>query len=216
MSKKNFSIIVTRAAFFSLTIFILLLSAVPLMAQTDRSTANESLKSLRSDVGIIGLTANFDWLNHFSNMGSDTLKYGSNSEIEFVLRDVRMISPRVGVGFQILTSFFVNGSDFGVGSWGLGPVLRFYPLKTDRLQPYLQAGALMGNNMGVGELADTRNRANGFRVRLGLRAGVALRVSNSVGFFIEVGPDWESSALFKADARTMQVNFGIDLYRFKR
>jgi len=129
---------------------------------------------------------------------------------------VRMLSQRLGVGFQIMTSFVVDGSQFGVGSWGLGPVVRFYPFRTNRLQPYLQAGALLGNNMGVGDLADTRNKAEGFRARLGLRAGVALRVSNSVGFFVEIGPDWESDRLFKANARTMQINFGIDLYRFKR
>ncbi len=188
----------------------------PLSAQNLSTQPHDNLKSLRSDVGIVGLTANFDRLNWYYYLGNDTLEADNNHEIEIVFRDVRMMSQRFGVGFQLLTSFFVDGSDFGVGSWGLGPVIRGYPLKTDRLQPYLQAKALFGNNLAVGELADTKTGGEGFRIRLGLRAGLALRISNSLGFFIEFGPDWESSRLFRADARVWQINIGIDLYRFKR
>jgi hypothetical protein len=208
-------------------------SAAPLLAQSPED--NSGIKSLRSDVGIIGLTANFMSLNSFDRLDTDStttplLEDGSN-ELEFVLRNVRMISPRLGVGFQVLTSFFVNGSsgndtvldggadsgddpEFGIGSWGLGPVLRAYPFKTDRFQPYVEADALFGNNLGVGKIADSQLQG-GFRVRLGLRAGVAYRITNSFGLFVEGGPDWESPRLFKADARALQLNFGIDLYRFK-
>lgn len=196
---------------------IFLISAATLQAQSPDDPS--SIQPLRSDVGINGLTANVHWLSDFSYLGNDTLRTDGSSELEFVFRNVRMMSPRVGVGFQVLGSFFVDnsgdGSGFGVGSWGLGPMVRAYPFKTDRFQPYVQGKALFGNNMAVGTMANTRTGGEGFRVRLGFRGGVAYRLSNALGFFVEVGPDWESGRLFKADARTIQVNIGIDLYRFK-
>ncbi len=192
-------------------------AAKPILAQElDPQPLDDPLKSLRSDVGIVGLSANLDWWNTFTYLGSDSLKFGTNHEVEIVFRDVRMLSSRLGVGFMLLGSFFVDGSDFGVGGWGLGPVIRAYPLQTDRFMPYFQAQALLGNNLGLGELADTINEANGFRMRLGLRAGLGIRVTNNFGFFIEFGPAWESSTFFKADSRVWQLNVGIDLYRFKR
>jgi hypothetical protein len=177
---------------------------------------SQQIKPLRADVGILGLTANFKWLNDFHYMGNKVLEEGDNSELEIEFRDVRTMSPRTAIGFQIMTSFFAGGSDFGVGSWGLGPVFRVHPLalKLERWQPYIQGDALFGNNMALGELSDTRNGGDGFRVRLGLRGGLAYRFTNELGIFIEGGPDWESSRFFKSDARAWQINFGIDLYRF--
>src|SRR5690625_732553 len=141
-----------------------------------------------------------------------------SSELEIIFRNVRMMSPRVGVGYQVLGSFFVDNSgdqtNFGIGSWGLGPVLRAYPFKTNRFQPYVQANALLGNNMAVGKMANSRMGWDGFRGRLGLRAGIANRITNAVGFFVEAGPDWERARIFRSDARNLQVNIGIDFYRF--
>lgn len=183
---------------------------------TGSSPQDNQIKSLRSDVGIHGLTVNTHFLSNFSYMGNDTLNTDGSSELEFVYRNVRTMSQRLGVGFQIVTSFFTDGknADFGIGSWGVGPVVRAYPFKTDRFQPYLQLNSLLGNNLGISELANTREAADGFRVRLGTRAGFALRISNSVGLFGEVGYDWESSRLFKADSRALQANVGIDFYLF--
>ncbi|SHF19905.1 hypothetical protein SAMN05443144_10694 [Fodinibius roseus] len=195
---------------------IFLISATALQAQSPGD--NAAIQPLRSDVGINGLTVNLHALGDYSYLGNDTLQTDGSSELEFVFRNIRMMSPRVGVGFQVLGSFFVDNSGdesgFGLGSWGLGPMVRAYPFKTNRFQPYVQGKALFGNNMAVGELANTRTGGEGFRVRLGLRGGVAYRISNTLGFFVEVGPDWESGRIFRADARTMQVNVGIDLYRF--
>ncbi|SMO32067.1 hypothetical protein [Fodinibius sediminis] len=197
-----------------LAVGILLFSAGSLHAQTTDS----AIKPLRSDVGINGLTANFHWLSNFTQLDDDTLRSDGSSELEFVFRDIRMMTPRLGVGFQVLGSFFIDNSgdntSFGVGSWGLGPVFRAYPFKTNRFQPYVQGNALFGNNLAVGTMANSRTGGNGFRVRLGLRGGVAYRINNSIGFFVEAGPDWESGRLFKADARNMQINIGIDVYRF--
>lgn len=201
----------------AITILSLGFFSQSVIAQSTGSTSQDNqIKPLRSDVGIHGLTANMHFLSDFSYMGNDTLNGDGSSELEFVYRNVRMMSPRLGVGFQILTSFFVDGenADFGVGSWGVGPVVRAYPFKTDRFQPYVQLNSLFGNNLAVGTLANTENGGNGFRVRLGTRAGFALRISNSVGLFGEIGYDWESSRLFKAEARALQANIGIDYYLF--
>ncbi len=198
-----------------LTIALFVFSPVSLLAQTE---GDSSIKPLRSDVGINGLTANFHALGDFEYLGNDTLNYDGSSELEFVFRDVRMMTPQLGVGFQLLTSFFIDNSgdksNFGVGSWGIGPVVRYYPFRSDRFQPYVQANSMFGNNLAMSKLANTENGGDGFRVRLGLRGGVAYRFTNNFGMFVEGGPDWGSGRLFKADARTYQLNVGIDLYLF--
>lgn len=216
---KEVSISLSKISSIIILFSILLLGFKPVVAQTSGSDSQASqLKSLRSDVGIHGLTSNLHWLSDFTYMGEDTLQNDGSSELEFVYRNVRTMSPRMAVGFQILTSFFVDdsgdGSSFGIGSWGLGPVLRGYPFKTERFQPYVQANALFGKNLAVGELANTQSGGNGFRVRLGLRGGAAFRINNTVGLFTEIGYDWESSELFKADARALQFNIGFDVYLF--
>lgn len=207
-SKKKFNSLI-------LIIIITLTGTLSSFAQSNEAADRpQEIKPLRSDVGIIGLTANFKWLGDFKYKGDDELQSDTNTELEIEIRDVRTISPRAAVGFQILTSFFAGDSDFGVGSWGLGPVVRGYPLKSDQWQPYVQADALFGNNLAAGELSDTRTGGDGFRVRLGLRGGLAYRINNNLGLFLEAGPDWESSRFFRSDTRVLQVNFGIDLYRF--
>lgn len=199
---------------FLITAFVSL--PIASLAQTDNASESVSeIKPLRSDVGIIGLTANFKFLDDFTYLGTDTLRSDSNTELEFVFRDVRTVSRQLGVGFQVLTSiFFDDFSNFGIGSWGLGPVIRGYPLKTNKWQPYVEADMLFGNNMGVGDLSDSQTGGDGFRIRLGLSGGLAYRINNGLGLFVEFGPNWESSTFFKSDARTFQLNIGFDLYRF--
>ncbi|HKL19218.1 MAG TPA: hypothetical protein VJ905_09635 [Halalkalibaculum sp.] len=219
MSTTFNAIISVRKSLLSLLLVFLvtgLLSSSAFAQSGEPMEQSQQIKPLRTDVGILGLTANFKWLNDFTYMGNKVLESGDNTELEIEFRDVRTMSPRAAIGFQVLTSFYAGGSDFGVGSWGLGPVLRAYPLayKLDKWQPYVQADALFGNNMALGELADTRNGGDGFRVRLGLRGGLAYRFTNEFGLFLEAGPDWESSRFFKADARAWQINIGFDVYRF--
>jgi hypothetical protein len=204
---------------FSLLGFFMLLSFQAAQAQELQSQSG--LKPLRSDVGINGFTANFSGLSSFHNLANDTLHYDGSRELEIVFHDIRMMSPRLGVGFQVLGSFYTNShpapghSGFGFGGFGLGPMVRLYPFFTDRFQPYIQAKALLGDNMGVGKLDNTKHRGRGFRIRLGLRAGFSVRIINNFGLFVDAGPDWESSALFKADAMAWQINIGFDVYRFR-
>ncbi|MCW9708696.1 hypothetical protein [Fodinibius salsisoli] len=215
MNTKVQKLFLKLAGMFILTASLLVVASSPIVAQSQTSS---DLNRLRSDVGINGLTVNLHSLSDFTQMNNDTLRYDGSSELEFVFRDVRMMTQRLGVGFQVLTSFFVDNSgdetNFGVGSWGFGPVLRAYPFKTDRFQPYVQANSLFGNNLAVSTLANTETGGEGFRVRLGLRGGVAYRFSNTFGIFVEGGYDWESGRLFRAEARALQFNIGVDLYRF--
>lgn len=211
MSKVFATVTRTRKLLLVLSVLFFVAGSIPSVAQTSNT---DRLKSLRSDVGIIGLTANFSWMNDFKYKGNDPLQEDTNSELEFVIRDVRTISPRAAVGFQILTSFFAGDSDFGLGGWGIGPVVRGYPFHRDQWQPYFEADALFGSNMGLGDLADSRTAADGFRVRLGMRGGLTYRINNHFGLFLEGGPDWEGSRFFNSDAMAWQLNFGIDLYRF--
>lgn len=73
---------------------------------------------------------------------------------------------------------------------------------------------LIGSNFAIGEFANASDTFDGFRARLGIRAGTAVRISNRLGLFGEVGYDWGSSRFFKADIRALQVNVGIDYYLF--
>lgn len=217
MIKKLCSIISTGKIFSSLALILMVacvLSSTTHAQSVDGDDRPQQIKPLRSDVGINGLTANFKWLNDFTYTGDDVLESDSNTELEIKFRNVRTMTSRAAVGYQILTSFFAGDSDFGIGSWGLGPVLRGYPVESDQWQPYVQADALFGNNLALGELADTKTGGNGFRVRLALRGGLAYRLVNNFGLFMEAGREWESSRLFKADANVWQINFGVDLYLF--
>ncbi|WP_441000929.1 hypothetical protein [Fodinibius sp. SL11] len=185
-------------------------------AQTQNSSDNNGIRPLNYDVGIHGLTANTHWLSDLYYKGnSDSLSFDGSSELEFVYRNVRTMFPRLGVGYQVVTSFFTDGenADFGIGSWGVGPIVRAYPFKTDRLQPYVQLNSLFGNNLALGPLSNT-TEDYGFRVRFGMRAGVAVRLTNTLGLFTEIGYDWESNRLFKSDSRNLQANIGIDYYLF--
>jgi len=190
----------------------------PVAAQTTAPESADKFESLRSDVGIHGLTTNIHALSDVTYKGSrDTLRYYDSSELEFVYRNVRMMFQRLGVGYQVVTSFYTggDGNGFGVGSWGAGPIVRAYPFRSDQVQPYVQLNSLFGKDLGVGKLANTRNVADGFRIRYGARAGVAVRLTNKIGLFAEAGYDWEGSQFFKTDARAFQANIGIDLYLFE-
>ncbi|TYP93380.1 hypothetical protein LX73_1082 [Fodinibius salinus] len=202
----------------SFALLSLLLTGIvsqPVFGQSE-GQSDSGLKKLRSDVGIHGLTANIHSLGDLTYKENNPLITDGSSELEFVYRDVRMMSQRLGVGFQILTSFFVDSpnNSFGVGSWGVGPLVRVYPFRTNRLQPYTQMNLMFGNNMGLNTLANTQGAAENFRVRFGLRAGLAYRMSNTIGLFTEIGYDWESDRLFRADSRALQANIGIDFYLF--
>lgn len=216
MSKKVFLRFFRVLAFFLVIGLFIGVGFNTAWAQSQNPDKNNTIKPLRHDVGIHGLTVNVHWLSdlHYKE-NDDMLSYDDSSELEFVYRNVRTMTPRLGVGFQVMTSFFTKGENenFGVGSWGVGPVFRAYPFKTARIQPYMQLNSLFGNNMALGTLSNT-TKDFGFRVRLGLKAGVAARITNTLGIFSEIGYDWESDRIFRSDSRNLQINIGVDYYLF--
>ena len=194
---------------------MLVIAASPIIAQSSDSDNSSTNKPLRSDVGIVGITVNVNGLNNFTYKGSQPLQKTNGSTFEIELRNVRTMSPHLGVGFEILGSFVSGGNrGFALDGWGVGPVVRAYPFETTTFQPYGEMDLLLGNDMGLGELANTNNAGKGFRSRRGIRLGLALRFQNKYGFFVEGGYEWEGDRLFQTDARAAQLNFGFDLYLF--
>lgn len=200
---------------FSLLLLVMAIASSSLLAQSSDSENTSINKPLRSDVGIVGITANFNALNKFTYKGKQSLQKTDGSTFEIELRDVRTMSPHLGVGFEILGSFVSGGTrGFALDGWGVGPVVRAYPFETTTWQPYGEMDLLLGNDMGLGELANTNNEGKGFRSRRGIRLGLSYRFQNKYGFFVEGGYEWEGDRLFQTDARALQLNLGFDLYLF--
>ena len=197
-----------------LTLMVIFVSS-SLVAQNSNSENASKNKPLRSDVGIVGITVNLNSLNNFTYKGNQPLQRNDGSTFEIELRNVRTMTPHLGIGFEILGSFVTGGTrGFAIDGWGIGPVLRAYPFETATLQPYGELDMLLGNDMGLSELANTNNGGKGFRSRRGVRLGLAYRFQNKYGFFVEGGYEWEGDRLFHTDARALQFNFGFDLYLF--
>lgn len=200
---------------FSLLILVMGFTVSPVLAQNSDSENTTINKPLRSDVGIVGITANFNGLSDFTYTGQQALQKANGSVFEIELRDVRTMSPHLGVGFEILGSFITGGSKgFALDGWGAGPVVRAYPFETPTWQPYGEMDLIIGHELGLGKLSKTKNGGQGFRSRRGIRVGLAYRFQNNYGFFVEGGYEWEGDRLFHTDAKALQLNFGFDLYLF--
>lgn len=194
----------------AIAVFSLLMLSSPLQAQ--ELPQKEQLKPLKSDVGIVGFTADLHWYNYAST-GNNTY---SATKLELEFRNVRLMSSHVGIGFKLFGSISMNGFFEGVsyGESGIGPVLRYYPLESKRWQPYFQADALLGYKLTLAGAPEYANNDNGIRYRTSLQAGFTYRVSNAFGIFFEVGPAWDYGGGFDLDTRAVQANIGIELFRF--
>lgn len=192
-------------------IAILSLSVITSPVKAQESPENEQLKSFRSDVGIVGLAANLQWYNYYSIFGDEM---NSNTELELQFRNIRMISSHVGIGYKALGNVYMTGffEAAGVGSAGIGPMLRYYPLENTRWQPYLQGSGLIAYNLALADALGANDE--GVRFRTAMRAGLTYRVSNAFGIFLEAGPTWEYEPSFTLDSRALQIEIGIELFRF--
>ena len=102
--KKVFFTLHNIFALTAIILFSVALLSQPVLAQSLNSSENQ-LKSLRSDVGIHGLTANVHWLNDASYLGNDTLSFDGSSELESspaFLQMVRMLISESAVGEPVL------------------------------------------------------------------------------------------------------------------
>lgn len=134
-------------------------------------------------------------------------------DIEF--RWLRHTSRNFGWGVQGFGELFMSGTfgNVALGTLGVGPVLRGYPWQSNRWQTYLQANFLAGYDMALAD-AIGANRSEGMRYRPGLQAGISRRLSNTLGLYLEAGPVWEADETFQFDSRGIQLDLGIQLFRF--
>ena len=126
-----------------------------------------------------------------------------------------MLGSHLGLGYKFFSTVFMSGffEGGGLGGGGVGPVARYYPLKTSRWQPYLQGSLAAGFNLALSDAQDI-NDVGGFRFRSGLRGGLGYRISNALGLFLGIGPTWEYGQGFHLDSRALQIDLGIELYQF--
>ncbi|HEX6983396.1 MAG TPA: hypothetical protein VF181_11615 [Balneolaceae bacterium] len=193
-----------------LAMFSLAVSTSPVKAQ--QPPEDEQFKPLRSDVGIVGLSAKLHWYNFYSPFQDEM---NSNTELELQFRNIRMLSSHVGVGYKAFASVYMTGffEGAGIDAAAIGPMLRYYLLETTRWQPYLQGSALIGYNLALADALGA-NTGEGVGFRTALRAGLTYKVTNAFGIFLEAGPTWEYDSGFSLDAHALQVDFGIQLFLF--
>jgi hypothetical protein len=110
----------------------------------------------------------------------------------------------------------MNGlfEEVSFGESGIGPMVRYYPLESERWQPYVQAGAFVGYKLALGDVEMEVNNDSGIRYRAALQAGLTYRVINDFGIFLEVGPVWDYAPGFELDSRALQIDLGIELFLF--
>lgn len=206
MTQKIHSLYSKLLGIFCLVILGLAIITSPLKAQ--QSSEKEQLEPLRSDVGIVGLTANLHWYDYSAA--------NTHTELEIEFRNIRLLSSHVGVGYKVFGSVTMAGlfEDVNFGESGIGPILRYYPLESKRWQPYVQAGAFVGYKLALGDIEMDVNDDTGIRYRTSLRAGLTYRVTNAFGIFLEAGPTWDYASGFELDSRALQIDLGIELFLF--
>ncbi len=96
MTKVSATVPFLRKILFSALFLFFIAGGYTTFAQTGSANQKE-LKSLRSDVGLIGLTANFRWLNDFHYMGNKNLQPDSNNEIYHPQRAYHLTAGRRGI-----------------------------------------------------------------------------------------------------------------------
>ena len=191
------------------------LGAIELHAQAPKpERVEEQLQPLGSGTGILALTGNLRW-HTFYIPRSTGPEEESQTELQVEFRNIRMLSSHIGIGYRTFATVFMSGffEGGGLGGVALGPVARYYPLKSSRWQPYLQGNLLAGYNLALSDALGI-NDVGGVRFRSGLRGGLGYKFSNAFGMFFELGPSWEYSESLELDSRAIQFNVGIELFRF--
>jgi hypothetical protein len=214
LKKKSFSWIET----LTLGAIILFLTH-PLAAQNTQSYSASQLQPLRSGVKLYDFAGNLQWQTYYSpSLNSNLqeyLKIYTQSMVQVQFRQLFLLNAHVGVGYRVFGTAYVEGffNGFGTGGAVAGPVLRVYPLKTTRWQPYLQAGFIGGYDLGLSDAAGIEHY-KGASYRSGLRAGLNYRFTNAFSLFLEIGPEWEYDSSFQLDAHALQIDVGIELFQF--
>ncbi len=217
MTKRYYSYSKTTTVALLFIVPILVLNFQMLPAQTtDLAEEEKQILPLRSGVGITGLTGDIKVHNFYTCTPECDGRW--QTELQFEIRNIRMLSRQFGIGYKGLATVFMAGffEGGGLGGIGAGPLIRFYPLKTTKWQPYLQTGFLAGYNLALSNAIGIGD-VDGFRYRADIRAGLTYRVTNALGLFFEIGRIWEyenNESNFEMIARGYQIQIGIELFNF--
>lgn len=159
-------------------------------------------------------TAGLRWYN-FYVLASGGVEEQSNTEFDVEFRHLWLTSQNFGWGLQGMTQIYMTNffGNVGLGNVGVGPLLRVYPLQNNRWQLYLEGSTIASYDLALSDALGA-NRSEGMRYRFGLRSGLSYRVSDKFGIYFELGPDWEADENFQFDSRALQLDVGIQLFRF--
>lgn len=184
--------------------------------QISALTAQEDtleIQPLSDDTRIWTGTAGLRWYN-FYTLSSGGLQEQSNTELDLEFRHLWLTSQNFGWGLQGITQIYMTDffGNVGLGNVGVGPLLRAYPWQNNHWQFYLEGSSMAGYDLALSDGLGANQE--GMRYRLGLRAGLTYRMSDKFGIYLELGPDWEADESFEFDSRALQLDVGIQLFRF--
>src|SRR5699024_1484252 len=160
-------------------------------AQNTQLPPSVQLKPLKRGVHIYTFTGNLNWHTYYALTPTAGLSKESQTELYAAFQNITMLNAHFGLGYKFFTTVYMYGffDGIGLGSVGLGPVARYFPLKSTRWQPYLQASFSAGYNLAS---TDKYIRNDDEFAFIGaLQAGLSYKLSDRVGLFIEAGPNWQ-------------------------
>lgn len=183
-------------------------------AQTPEQKKKTKIQPLSDNTRIWTGTAGLRWYN-FYVPATNGVEEESNTELNLEFRHIWIEGVDFGWGLQGITQVYMSGAfgNIGLGSIGVGPLARGYPWQIDHWQFYLQGGMLAGYELALAD-AGGADLSDSMKYRFGLRAGMTHRLSNAFGIYFEIGPDWETESDFGFGSRALQVDIGIQLFRF--
>lgn len=217
MIKQNglFYRIISIAVFITIILFTVNLPSA--VSQTTENIKSEDISALRTGVHIMDFTGNLSYYNVYRPcyQCEDGLKEEWQTQIKIEFRNIAMLNPQWGIGYKAFISAVMAGlfEGGGLGGIGAGPLIRFYPFKTIRWQPYLQAGVTAGYNLGLGRAAGIAD-VSSFRFRTFFLLGITYRTSQAFGLFLETGRKWEYERGSGLQAREWAINIGIELFLY--
>tara|TARA_R110002124_G_scaffold216122_2_gene381915 strand:+ start:7600 stop:8199 length:600 start_codon:yes stop_codon:yes gene_type:complete len=178
----------------------------------------------QSETGITGIQKGMSiWefsgaITHNKNFiagpsGYETIR---NTIISTDFNYIRLLNNRFGVGVKGFTKIFISDGFDGIdiGTIALGPIARTYFYNKDLLGFYFDASYLIGYDMQLSDAFGSIQNGD-VRFRTSLRLGSSYRVTNSLGLFIEFGPDWEGDfPRVETDAKGVELSLGFQLFKF--
>lgn len=176
---------------------------------------NEGVNSIQKDMSIWELSGAIAHNKSFiaEPSGFETIR---NTIISTDLSYIRMLNNKFGAGIEGFTKIFISDGFDGVdiGTIAIGPMARLYFYDKDLLSFYFDASYLIGYDMQLSDAFGSTQNGD-VRFRTSLRLGSSYRLSNSLGLFLELGPDWEGDFPgVETNAKGIELSLGFQLFKF--